>query len=190
MLDVVVRDKKGRMIRDLRPEEVQVLEDGVKQQVTAFRFVETGREPGGAETVPAPSAAAPAPVKPAPKEVSLVTLLFDQLGSEGRAIARKAALDFLASEARTDLWISVFLIDHRMRLLQQFTTDRDVVRAAVDRATGGANAGRTDLSAEMTRVGREGTEALALSDSAGAGIPRARARPRWPWPGSSRTPST
>ena len=35
MLDVVVRDKKGRMIRDLRPEEVQVLEDGVKQQVTA-----------------------------------------------------------------------------------------------------------------------------------------------------------
>src|SRR2546422_11649173 len=58
MLDVVVRDKKGRMVRDLRPEEGQVLEDGVKQQVTAFRFVETGRGPQ--------PAAPPAPASPAP----------------------------------------------------------------------------------------------------------------------------
>jgi VWFA-related protein len=170
MLDVVVRDKKGRMVRDLRPEEVQVLEDGVKQQVTAFRFVETGREPEPtASAAAAPAPAAPAPAKPPARQVSLVTLLFDQLGAEGRAIARKAALDFLASEARTDLWISVFLIDRRMRLLQQFTTDRDLVRAAVDRATGGANAGRTDLASEMTRVGREGSEALARSDGAAGG---------------------
>ena len=170
MLDVVVRDKKGRMVRDLRPEEVQVFEDGVKQQVTAFRFVETGAEPApvaGQATAPAPASP---PAKPREKQISLVTLLFDQLGPEGRAIARKAALDFLASEARTDLWMSVFVIDRRMRLLQQFTTDRDSVRAAVDRATGGANAGRTDLSAEATRVGREGNEARAQSDFAGVGV--------------------
>src|SRR6266496_2946158 len=158
------------MVRDLRPEEVQVFEDGVKQQVTAFRFVETGREPEpAAPAAAAPARAAPAPARPPARQVTLVTLLFDQLGAEGRAIARKAALDFLASEARTDLWISVFLIDRRMRLLQQFTTDRELVRAAVDRATGGANAGRTDLAGEMTRVGREGTEALAQSDSAAGG---------------------
>src|SRR5207249_8823154 len=128
ILDVVVRDKKGRMVRDLRPEEVQVLEDGVKQQVTAFRFVETGREPEPAAAAAAPATAGPAPARPLARQVSLVTLLFDQLGAEGRAISRKAALDFLASEARSDLWISVFLIDRRMRLLQQFTTDRDLVR--------------------------------------------------------------
>jgi hypothetical protein len=31
LLDVVVRDKKGRLVRDLRPDEVQVFEDGAKQ---------------------------------------------------------------------------------------------------------------------------------------------------------------
>jgi VWFA-related protein len=163
MLDVVVRDKKGRMVKDLRPEEVQVFEDGVKQEVTGFRFVETGRES-------LPAAPGVAPARPEPKQISLVTLLFDQLGPEARIIARKAALDFLASDHRPDLWISVFSIDRKMRLLQQFTIDRDQVRAAVDVATGAAQAGRTDLSAEASRVNREGEAATASANAAAAGI--------------------
>ena len=164
MLDVVVRDKKGRLVRDLRPEEVQVFEDGAKQEMTGFRFVETGREAAPA-TLGTPAALP----RPEPKQISLVTLLFDQLGTEARIIARKAALDFLASDHRADLWISVFSIDRRMRLLQQFTTDRDQVRVAVDVATGVAQAGRTDLTAEAARVGREGDAAMARSDAAAAG---------------------
>jgi VWFA-related protein len=167
MLDVVVRDKKGRLVRDLRPDEVQVFEDGVKQEVTGFRFVETGREPAPA----APGAAsAPAPAPPEAKQISLVTLLFDQLGPEARIIARKAAIDFLESDHRPDLWISVFLINRRMQLLQQFTQDRDEVRLAVDRATGGSYEGRTDLTAEATRVDREGTAAAAATDTAAGAI--------------------
>src|SRR6187549_1509523 len=41
VLDLVVRDKKGHTIRDLRPEEVQVFEDGVKQEPSGFRFLDT-----------------------------------------------------------------------------------------------------------------------------------------------------
>jgi VWFA-related protein len=165
MLDVVVRDKKGRLVRDLRPEEIQVFEDGARQEITAVRFVEIGREPAaGAPGAPA------APAVPDPKQISLVTLLFDQLGTEARVIARKAALDFLDADHRTDLWISVFTIDRRMRLLQQFTTDRDHVRAAVDRATGAAHAGRSDLVAEAARVGREGDAAAAQGDLAAAAV--------------------
>jgi VWFA-related protein len=167
MLDVVVRDKKGRLVRDLRPEEIQVFEDGARQEITAVRFVETGRE-SVAATV---TAGAPAiPPSPEPKQINLVTLLFDQLGTEARIIARKAALDFLSADHRSDLWISVFTIDRRMRLLQQFTTDRDLVRAAVDLATGAAHAGRTDLTAEAGRVGREGDTAASQGDLAAAGI--------------------
>src|SRR5712692_2711082 len=39
LLDVIVRDKHGRPVRDLVPDEIQVLEDGVPQQVTDFRLV-------------------------------------------------------------------------------------------------------------------------------------------------------
>jgi len=172
MLDVVVRDKKGRLVRDLRPEEIQVFEDGVKQEITAVRFVETGVEPA-APAAAAP--AAPAVPSPEPKQINLVTLLFDQLGTEARIIARKAALEFLEADHRGDLWISVFTIDRRMRLLQQFTTDRERVRAAVDVATGAAHAGRTDLTAEAARVGREGDAASAQADAAAAGVAAAGA---------------
>lgn len=40
MLDVVVRDKKAHIIRDLRPEEVKVFEDGVPQTLRHFEFFE------------------------------------------------------------------------------------------------------------------------------------------------------
>ena len=40
LLDIVVRDKKGNPVRDLRPEEVKVTEDGVPRNFTAFRLVE------------------------------------------------------------------------------------------------------------------------------------------------------
>src|SRR2546430_13791623 len=44
VLDIVFRDKKGRTIHDIRPEEIHVLEDGVEQKVTSFRLVERSEE--------------------------------------------------------------------------------------------------------------------------------------------------
>ena len=171
MLDVVVREKTGRLVRDLGADEIQVFEDGARQEITDVRFVETGREPA----VAAPGAPPVPAARPEPRQINLVTLLFDQLGTEARIIARKAALDFLDADHRSGLWMSVFTIDRRMRLLQQFTTDRDLVRAAVDRATGAAHAGRTDVTAEATRVGRDGDAATAQADAAAAGIAAAGA---------------
>src|SRR5687768_14598136 len=40
LLDIVVRDKRGRPIRDLRPDEITVLEDGAPRDVKSFRLIE------------------------------------------------------------------------------------------------------------------------------------------------------
>src|SRR5947209_14229870 len=58
LLDLVVRDKHEKMIRDLKADEVEVFEDGVKQDVRTFRFV-TGAEVREAEDkiVPRPAVA-------------------------------------------------------------------------------------------------------------------------------------
>src|SRR6476620_2857219 len=37
--DVVVRDKKGRPIKDLTVSDFEVYEDGVRQEINSFRFV-------------------------------------------------------------------------------------------------------------------------------------------------------
>jgi hypothetical protein len=39
LLDVVVRDARGRLVTDLKPGEVTVYEDGVRQDVRSFRLV-------------------------------------------------------------------------------------------------------------------------------------------------------
>src|SRR5438876_8595125 len=57
VLDLVVRDKKGQPVRDLRPEEVQVYEDGVRRDVAAFRLVETGASAVATEAAAAGPAA-------------------------------------------------------------------------------------------------------------------------------------
>ena len=41
MIDVVARDKKGRPVRDLRPDEIEIYEDGVRQKVAGFQLIET-----------------------------------------------------------------------------------------------------------------------------------------------------
>src|SRR5262245_61729557 len=38
LVNVVVRDKKGNLIRDLKQEDFTVLEDGQKQQIASFDF--------------------------------------------------------------------------------------------------------------------------------------------------------
>src|SRR4029077_1694512 len=38
LLDLIVRDKAGRSVRDLKPEDIEILEEGKPQTITSFRF--------------------------------------------------------------------------------------------------------------------------------------------------------
>ncbi|HEX8117244.1 MAG TPA: hypothetical protein VF521_08230, partial [Pyrinomonadaceae bacterium] len=38
-LDVVVKDKRGRPVKDLKLSDFEIYEDGVRQQIQSFRFV-------------------------------------------------------------------------------------------------------------------------------------------------------
>jgi VWFA-related protein len=130
VLDVVARDKKGRTVSDLRPEEIEVLEEGKPRTITGFRFVERAPLPPPA----VPGTPAPEPAAGAPRHPTLVTLVFDSLDQQGRPFARNAALELLRADERKDLLFSVFYVGNRLQLLQQFTTDRQALAAAVDRA--------------------------------------------------------
>ena len=48
-LDLVVRDKKGRLVRSLKPGDVEIYEDGVRQEIRTLRLVggdEAPAQPG------------------------------------------------------------------------------------------------------------------------------------------------
>jgi VWFA-related protein len=154
LLDVVIRDKKGRPVADIRPDEVEVLEDGLPQKVESFRWIET--EPVRVE------GAAPAPPDPS-RQVNLVSIVFDQLGSEGRKLAAKAATSFLERALRPNTFVAVFSIDQSLALLQPFTGDAGKLNAAVVAATSGTQKGITDEQAAFAKAQSELEAEIAKS---------------------------
>src|SRR5689334_4733828 len=110
VLDVVVRDKKGHAVKDLKPGDIEVYEDNVRQDVVSFRLV--SRE-GKTETKaePRPAATAPAPTPGGPREpfsnISLVAMAFDHLSSNGRNLAQKAGMSFIEESLQPDDQVSV-----------------------------------------------------------------------------------
>jgi len=176
MLDVVVRDKKGRMVRDLRADEIEVMDDGVVRKLRSFRSTGKGGEEirGDASTgtEPARTELNPAAARAGSRERRLVTLVFDQLLPGQRPYAKQSALELLKSPA-PDLLFAVFKIDQKLALLQSYTGDVEQVKIAIERATNPSYFLNID---EENRIGKnQVTAALAeqlvamKTASAGAG---------------------
>jgi len=186
LLDVVARDKKGRPVTDLKADEIEVYEDGVKQQINSFRKVEKTDliEGAGASNNAAGNAAgntAGNAVDPL-RQINLVTMVFERLNNEGRLLARDAAREFLKSELRRNVMVAVFALDQRLQVLQQFTNDGAKLSAAVDRATGAASSQFAEQSEAIQRelenllraqANLEAASGAAQSAGAGAGIGQA-----------------
>jgi VWFA-related protein len=161
LLDVVVRDKKGRPVPDVKPDEVEVYEDGTRQKVDSFRWVET-------EPLPV-EGGAPSRVPDSARQINLVSLVFDQLGPDGRRLAAKAATSFLERGLRPNTWVAVFQIDQRLALLQSFTNNAAVLKDAVARATTGTYKGIVDEQAAMEQAQKEAEAAAAAAPDTGEG---------------------
>ncbi len=127
VLDMVFRDKKGKTVRDIRPEEIHISEDGVDQKVTSFRLVE-----GNAPVAPA-SSATKLSLDPM-REIRLVTLVFEGLDPEGKRFFRQALKDMLDMTPEQNLYFSVLTIDQRLHVIQPFTADHDALLKSVDKA--------------------------------------------------------
>src|SRR4029079_5395627 len=123
-LDVIVKDKKGRPIRDLKATDFEILEDGVPQKVESFRFVT--REAGPAEITKkqddkSPDVVTTAPAPPKRSAPTVTALVFDRLSPEARSLARKAGLAYAQEGMASGGFTGVFGIDQSLRTVQTFT---------------------------------------------------------------------
>lgn len=140
--DFVVRDKRDRLVKDLKVEEVKVVDDGAEQTVTGLRLVD-GAEAG--------------------QRIGLVTLVFERLSDTGRRVAREAALHLLSNPLPPNVYLSIVAIDSQLFVLQEFTTDKDALKKAIDKVTSGQYA---TYGAESQRI-KDGLRAK----TAQAGVP-------------------
>ncbi len=215
LVDVVVRDGKGRPVTDLTAADFELREDGTSQAIGSFTRVSRGsgiginvalKDPGAVTSVG--SAAPPDDGTPEAEErhPSVTALVFDALSAEAVNLCQRAALEALPMEATSNARVGVFSTTPAVTPLQAYTDDPTLVRQAVRKVMPAGAGQRPDadvLQAMRERretLDRESQNALAMtSTGGGAGLSGTSANigqvgdaaPRRPWAscGCSR-PST
>jgi VWFA-related protein len=143
LLDVVVRDKKGHRVDNLKPEDFQIFDNGEPKRITSFRLVHGGEAigAGGTRTQLDPL-----------RQIRLVTMIFHCSDNNARRLARDAALDLLKGELPQNVYMAIMTIDFKLQVLQAFTNDTELLRRAIDRAT---RSHVTDFSKDTETVRRQ-----------------------------------
>lgn len=121
-LDIVVRDKHGRQVRDLRADDVQVVDDGVPVKLNSLRFVD------------AKNKGALAPDSQL-QDFRLVTVVFDRLNTYSQRLARQTVLELIKTAAGPNTFFGIWQIRGGLHLLQSFTNDPQKLNRAVDFVT-------------------------------------------------------
>ena len=156
LVDVVVRDKKGVVVKGLTADDFQLIEDGKPQQMVTFAYEEISKtsQPlerasilagaAPAATVPrvaAPSAGAPAAAitPPAPltsEDVAghrLLTLLFDTSSMQPEDVtkAADAAITWVNEQMGAADLVAVASIGSSLQILTDFTSDKEQVHSVL-----------------------------------------------------------
>jgi VWFA-related protein len=132
LLDVVVRDKRGKPVNNLKPGEVEIYEDGVRQEVKSFRFVGSREAQSPRAAIAGAPAQRQAQAAPRPlKAVNLVCIVFHNLDPVSRTRAIEAVQEFLKSDLPPETYIGLFLLDDHLTPVHPFTNNRAELARAV-----------------------------------------------------------
>ncbi len=175
LLDIIIRDKKGRPVTDLKAGEIEIFEDNVKQEIISFRNVnrggEAGVESGSATPANSSNTNNGAPKTPDPlRQINLVSFVFERLNPDGRRNAKAAALEFLKENYGPNVMVAIFVLDQRINVIQPFTSDRERARLAVERASGEAPSSFADGSQKIRQELENFTNADAAATAAAANV--------------------
>src|SRR5215216_2436601 len=184
-IDVVVTDKAGKQVTDLKPEDFDVSEDGKKRQVTHFSYIDTGsptaNEP---ETAPNPKESTKTAelVKPArlrrEQVRRTVALVIDDLGLsyESFGYARKALTKFVDEQMQPNDVVAILRTSAGVGVLQQFTSDKRQLHAAIERVRwnptgrGGLNPGGSMNEASNGAPNRDSIQFTEEAEEKRAGM--------------------
>ena len=156
LVNVTVRDKKGNPVRDLKPGDFTVLEDNKPQKVATFDIENTENTPqvplqqANLLSVPAKKTRASANDAPtasaqesAIKDRRLIILFFDLSSMQPDEIERSsnAAQDYLSKQMQPADLVSIVSLGNTITVNQDFTSDRDKLKAVLQSFNAGAGAG-------------------------------------------------
>ncbi|HMF58521.1 MAG TPA: VWA domain-containing protein [Pyrinomonadaceae bacterium] len=143
-VDAVVTDSQGHQVTDLRPEEFEVREDSRPQSITNFSYIKVNStQPGTAATTtvaatPTPAnrrVTVPPAIVRAEQVKRTIALVVDDLGlsSESIHFLQKSLRKFVDEQMQPGDLVAIIRTSAGAGALQQFTSDRRMLYAAIDR---------------------------------------------------------
>jgi len=154
-VDAVVTDKNGKVVTDLKPEEVEIFEDGQKQKITHFSYNAAETPPvAGATREKAKGVDKTSPPLPPsrlkPEDVRrTIAIVVDDLGLafDSTYFVRRALKKFVDEQMQQGDLVAIVRTSSGMGALQQFTSDKRQLYAAIERV-------------KWNGMGRSGTSAF------------------------------
>jgi len=160
LVNVTVRDKNDNFIKDLKPQDFTVLEDGKKQDIVSVDVensdsVVTAESPktellGDLKATPNTPNAAPQKLTPIQeselKDRRLIVLLFDLTSMQTEEVERaaKSALDYADKQMAPADLVSVVTLSNSLNVDLDFTADKAELKKAMAVFTSGAGEGFTN----------------------------------------------
>lgn len=133
--DAVVVDKNDRVVTDLKLEDFEVYENGKKQDIKFMEFVsiDTGRRSEGDRPAGLPSMAELPRELTAGELKRVIAFVIDDLTIpfEDMATVRKVLRDFVDTQMIDGDLVAIIRVVGGKGLLQQFTSDRQLLRRAI-----------------------------------------------------------
>ena len=142
LVNVVARDKKGNLVRDLKREDFTLLEDGKKQQISSFDFEDVDQSPGTTAAVSGSAPATPgtllrsskkSPLTLDARDRRLILLFFDFSAMQPEEIDRAAdaAKKFVNTKMQPADLVALVSLATNMHVDLDFTDDKEKLLAAL-----------------------------------------------------------
>jgi VWFA-related protein len=136
-LDVIVTDKNGKIVTNLKPADFEVYENDEKQTITNFSFVSSAPELQPVQTINKNQGGVPIPpVQIRPEQVRrTIALVVDDLGLSAESIhfVRRALKKFVDEQMQSNDLVAIIHTGSGTGALQQFTSDKNLLYAAIER---------------------------------------------------------
>ncbi len=175
-IDVVVTDKQGKLISNLKREDFQILEDGKPQTVSHFSVGTSGRQatwlriPPRSANNDKPNAPANVPQQTFTAGRYLVLAVDDvHLSAGNLMLAKKSLSKFLEQQIGTTDQVALVTTTGALGMYQQFTSDREAMKRAVNRLSPGEHRATSDhdipriTSYQAELIGNNDPDALELA---------------------------
>lgn len=139
-IDVVVTDKQGKLVSDLKREDFQIFEDGKPQTISNFSVGTATRQANWLKTVPKASnnkttATATTPISPTISAGRYLVMAVDDIHLKpgNLMLAKQTLTKFIDQQIGVSDQVAFVTTSGQVGMFQQFTTNREALRRAVTR---------------------------------------------------------